>query len=336
MTTFTITSEEEAWRLLEQFVKGEVELGDAPQFEFKGWPEIEVYLPATPIKGSISPTMMTAFIELQKAIHRSYQLVSSNSADLRTLTTHEREQLEIRVKVGEGSSEYDIDIGAIIQRIGLEAVAKMDGTTIALTILGVAVIIGSTTAFSSWLGHKAEVRKAELDADEKKASLTFQTALVDSTAANMKILAAAIQKQPLLDDVEGVTEPARTQLIKSLGEEGGGKAFGVKLDAREAQEIAYQKRQQSETVRLAGNYRVIKVDTSVPDGFRVTLGDEANDREIVASMQDALISEDHKKAIREAEWSKRSVYVEMTAKKLRHRIVDAVVLSAGAAKEKSV
>lgn len=335
MATFVIESEEDAWKLLAQFVNGEVELDDAPQFEFKGWPEIEVYLPGTPIKGSISPTMMTAFIELQKAIHRSYQLVSSNSADLRALTTHEREQLEIRVKVGEGSSEYDIDLGQIIQRIGLEAVAKMDGNTIALTILGVAVIIGGVTAFRAWLGHKAEQRKAELNTDEQRAVLNFQTALVDSTATNMRILAAAMQKQPLLDDVEGVTEPARTQLIKSLGEEGGGRAFGVNLDAREAQEIASQKRQQSETVRLAGNYRVIKVDTSVADGFRVTLGDDTNDREIVASMQDALISEEHKTAIREAEWKKRPVYVELTARKLRHRIVDAVVLSASPAKEQT-
>lgn len=333
MTTFKIESEADAWRLLQEFVDAKVDLHDAPQFDFASWPELTVYLPTTPIEGSISTTMMAAFIELQKAIHRSYQLVSSNTDDLRALSATERERLEIRVKVEKGSSEYDIDLTQIVERIGSEAIGKMDATTIGLTVLGVALIIGGALAWKAWLNHKAEIRKAELASVEKHDLIGFQTAMIASGTENMRLLADAMQRQPLLGDVEAAAEPARQQLLKSIADEGGGRAYETELTAGQAREIASQKRQQSESIRLAGNYRVQKVDTSAPDGFRVTLRDDSTGQELSASMQDALISEQHKKAIQEAEWRKQPVYVELSAKKLRNRIVDAIVLSASAAKE---
>src|SRR5262249_53139492 len=81
-------------------------------------------------------------------------------------------------------------------------------------------------------------------------------------------------------------------------------------------------------VRLTGLYRVGKVDTTAPDGFRVTLIDVKTGEEISASLIDAIISAEHRDAIQAAEWNKQPVLVELTARKLRKRIVDAVVIDA--------
>jgi hypothetical protein len=328
MATYHIKTEAEAWDMIEKVLAGGVSFPESPQFDFQGWPLLDVYLPSTPIQGSISPTMMAAFIELQKSINRTYLLVASNTADLRALSAGERERLEIRVKVEKGSSDYSIDLTKIFESIGAEAFGKMDSAHIAITVLGVALVIGGVVAFKSWLDSKAELRKVDADAEGQAALIELQKETLKAGTAHMRILADAIKQQPLLDDVEAATEPARAQLVKSLGEEGGGRAFGVSLSADAAREIGSQRRQQSETVKLAGNYRVIKVDTSSPDGFRVTLGDDTNGTEITATMQDALVSEAHKTAIQRAEWQKRPVYVELSAKKLRNRIVDALVLQA--------
>jgi hypothetical protein len=304
-----------------------------PIFDFKAWPHVNIHLPDTPVESSISPTMMEAFIELQKSINRSYTLVSADTGDLRFLTNAEKELLEIRVQVSKGSSDYVASLTKALEKIGLEAVGKMDPQTLAITILGTALIVGGTVAFRAWLSHKTEQRKTELAGQEKEKWLEVQKATLEQGTENMKILARAVSRQPLLGEIEAAAEPARAQMVKSVGEEGGGTLFATKLETDLASEITAQRRQQSEQVRLAGNYRVVRVDTTSPDGFRVTLSDEANDREITATMQDALISGAHKDAIRDAEWGKRPVYVEMTAKQLRNKVVDAVVVNATAAKQ---
>jgi hypothetical protein len=328
MATIRVPSEDAAWELLAEVMDGSVTFPEAPQFDFEGWPLLDVYLPKTPIEGSISPTMMGAFIELQKSINRAYLLVSSNTADLRALTDNERERLEIRVKVDKGSSEYSLDLTKIFESIGTEAFGKMDSVHIAITIIGVALIIGGTVAFKSWLNSKIELRKVDTDAAGRDALIELQKETLRNGTQHMRIMADAIKRQPLLDDVEGAVEPARAQLVKSVGEEGGGRVNDVPMTAEAAREIGAQRRQQSENVKLAGTYRIIKVDTSALDGFRVTLGDDVNGVEIVATMQDALVSEAHKEAIQRAEWQKRPVYVELSGKRLRNRIVDAIVLQA--------
>lgn len=328
MATFHIKTEAEAWDLIEKVLDGKVDFPETPQFDFEGWPLLDVYLPSTPIQGSISPTMMAAFMELQKSINRTYLLVASNTADLRALSDRERERIEIRVKVEKGSSDYSIDLTKIFESIGAEAFGKMDSAHIAITVIGVALIIGGVVAFKSWLESKAELRKVDADAEGQAALIELQKETLKASTQHMRIFADAIKKQPILDEVEAAAEPARAQLVKSMGEEGGGRAYGVPLSAEAAREIGSQRRQQSENVKLAGNYRVVKVDTSSSDGFRVTLGDDESGIEITATMQDALVSEAHKAAIQKAEWQRKPVYVELSAKKLRNRIVDAIVLQA--------
>jgi hypothetical protein len=57
------------------------------------------------------------------------------------------------------------------------------------------------------------------------------------------------------------------------------------------------------------------------------LEDLKTDEQITASLLDALISAKHKETIRNAEWAKLPVHVEMIARRLRGRLVDAKVVS---------
>lgn len=88
-----------------------------------------------------------------------------------------------------------------------------------------------------------------------------------------------------------------------------------------------QRRRYGTPTKFSGIYRVDRVDTTVPDGFRVTLTDVATGKEVSASLQDAIVSEDHRALIRQAEWNKSRIRVQMSARLLRNRFVDAVVLS---------
>ena len=272
--------------------------------------------------------MMEAFLELQKAIYRAYNLVSSDTHDLRFLSSSERERLEFRVEVNKGSSDYQADFSAILEKLGLEAIGKMDSQSLVTVVLGTALIIGSVVAFRSWIQARAETRERELESDERKEAMSIARAAIAGNTENTKILAAAIARQPILADIDAVVEPAREKLVQAVGREGGGDLYGVPVSAPLAAELSAQKRQQSQEVLIKGKFRVVRVDTTSPDGFRVTLAGEAVTHEVTATLTEYLISTDHREAIRRAEWGKKPVYVEMKARKLRERIVEAEVLMA--------
>lgn len=324
-----IESEQEAWATLGKLLDGTLKIKDETAVvDFSDWMDLHIYLPDTPVEGSISPTMMEAFLELQKAINRTYKLVTSDTSDLRYLTNDEKEKLEFRVRVEKGSSEYFARLSDILEKIGLEAVAKMDPQTLAITIISVALIIGGTVGWRSWLHNKTQQRKDELDSEERKAELAVQQHALSQNIELARLLTQASIRQPLLQDVETIVEPARDAIVKAVGDEGGGTINETDVDAELANEISTRKRQQSEETRLRGNYRIIRVDSTSPDGFRVTIAEPDSGREVTAALQDALSSEAHRQAIQRAEWAKRPVYLELTARLLRGRIIDAVVLNA--------
>jgi len=117
-------------------------------------------------------------------------------------------------------------------------------------------------------------------------------------------------------------------IVRAVADEKGGEVMGVSLAPEIAGELTTQKRQQSTKEKISGTYRVAKVDTTVADGFRVTLDDAITGTEITASLVDALVSARHKSAIQRAEWQKKNIFVEMSARRLRQRVVDAVVVDA--------
>ena len=191
--------------------------------------------------------------------------------------------------------------------------------------LGLALIIAGVYSFKAWLNAKTEQRKLEIEDQAKKSWLDAHKVSVENDSAKLEILAKAMARQPILLEVEASVDGARQQIIKAVSEERGGSISGVPIDADFGSEIVSQKRQPSQEIRLAGTYRVSRVDTTAPDGFKVTLTDIQSGQEVTAAMTDVLLSEDQREIIQTAEWHKQPVFVEMTARKLRNRVVDAII-----------
>lgn len=323
-----IASEDDAWNLLKKVLdEGTAEAPGAIDLRFKGWPYLEIYLPDTPQEASISPSMMEAFIELQKTIYRSHTFLASDTGNLRTLSKVERDRFEFRVEVKPGSSDYKVDLTEIAKSLGADIIGKMDGNQVTITVLGISLIVASVVAFKFWLSAKTEQRKNESDDTDKRLWLESYQKQIQHDTHRIGLLMRAIDAQPVLGEIDASADAARSVLVRAVGEENGGTVLGVDLAPELASEISTTRRQQSTEVRLAGVYRVARVDTTVTEGFRVTLTDTKTGDEVTASLIDAIISAEHKVAIQEAEWSKTPIFVELTAKRLRKRIVDAVVVN---------
>lgn len=324
-TVVYVSSEDEAWEVLQTAIDSGLSPDKIPLVQFKNWPSVTVELPHTQIEGSISPSMMEAFIELQKTIYRAHTFVTSDTGDLRSLSRVEKGNLEFRLKVEKGSSHYEVDLTQIIEKLGAEAINKMTPTHIVVSVLGIALIVASTVVLKSWLNTRTNIRLREIDDAEKRAWLENQKYSLEQDTKRLEVLAKALSREPILQEVEAAADGARHQLVKAISEEQGGVISGVNLNPEAGFEIVSSRRQQAQDIRLDGVYRVTKVDTTVPDGFRVTLSDIATGQEVTASMLDVLISEEQRQIVKDAEWNKTIIHVEMTGRRLRNRVVDAVI-----------
>lgn len=113
---FIIQSEEDAYDLLSKCKENLVDFSQDVEIKFDGWPSLTVRLKGEKYKSTITPSIMAGFIEFQKAIYRSYALSRYNSININKLTKEEREELEIRVKVEEGSSLFGVDFQAALEK----------------------------------------------------------------------------------------------------------------------------------------------------------------------------------------------------------------------------
>jgi len=324
---FRIRNEEDAWKALQDALENKVEISPEMKIIWSGWPVIRIYLPNVPEDATISTSMMSAILELQTSVYRTHALLTTGDSNLRSLTRFDRERFELRVKVEKGSSDLSINLPDIIAKYGNDIVAKMTGTELLIMVLGLALIYASKLAYSEYLSNRTAQRRIASDDEKTKHLLDNFQAQLEHDSNRYEMLTQAINTRPALKQIEYSANAARDEIVKAVAEENGGKIQGIDLPPAVANEISSVSRSQSSEAHVAGQYKVAKVDTTVPDGFRVTLEDVKSGEMITASLLDAMISAEHRQALQNAEWNKKPVFVEMMGRRLHGRMVDAKIVS---------
>lgn len=324
-TTLTVTSEDEAWAVLESAIKGELPENVLRSVDFDEWPRLDIYLPHTPIDSSLSPSMMEAMIDLQKSIYRSHAAVTTGDKSTR-LSKADRERLEFRVKVEGGSSKLSIDLTEIAHSWGIAALGRLTPEQTMIAILATVLAIAGVSGLALFLKYKTDVRKAELDVKGQQQFFDAFKNLTEQDTARQALWAKAAQQVPLLRDVKEESDRAKDELLKALADEGGGDVNGLYITEDVARDLTAYTRRKPEVQIVRKSFRVDKVDTTTPNGFRVTLSRKAGKEKITAGLLDAMISQTHRDRIQKAEWSKKPVEVELHLRKSRGRIVDATIV----------
>jgi hypothetical protein len=160
-----------------------------------------------------------------------------NSGDLRGLSKAEKDRLEFRVKVSDGSSEYVAELAKSLEAIGGDVVSKMTSGDLLIAVLGIALIVGGVISWKAWLAYRTESRKSETEKAEKIAWLDAQKEQLKHDTERYGLLVKAMGHQPLLGDIEAAAEPARNEMVKAIGEERGGTIQGVPLSSEFASEV---------------------------------------------------------------------------------------------------
>lgn len=180
-----ITSEAQAWEVLEQAMS--VGVPNDLVLEFNGWPSFQMGVNGKDWHSTVPTRVMTPLLDVQKDINRAYANVRYGESNIRRLKDEERDELEVVVKVREGSSLYDAELWKQFSTIAEAAVGRMDGTQTVITVLGLALLVSAPVMYKSWLASR-----------QKEKELEHQLQMSQEETKRLEMFGAAMNRQPML------------------------------------------------------------------------------------------------------------------------------------------
>ncbi len=306
-----IRSEEEAYEVLRR--ARDRELGPYNSIVFDGWPTLNLYIKGDKFHQSLTPTVMKGLLEFQKGIYRSYAAAKYDHPGKR-LSEQEREDLEIRVDVKDGSSDLDINYQELAAKLLEQMVGKMDSQDIVVTIVTIAVLYFGNSAYRTFLENRKETRIKEISDETQRETLSALKYTSAQETARAQIIADLARDSSKVDNIAQIAFDAQTDVVKAMAAGKSAKVEGIELTAGIADSLTQNARRKSEEVRLDGVYRLIKLDWTDPNKFKVRVFNTKSGISLDAEVQDDSLTGKYKEALREAEWSRSPVLLKINAK----------------------
>lgn len=314
-----VRSENDAFKLLKKALENE--LADQPYaLEFDNWPILTLRYVGEGYDSTITPQIAESLVELQHAMNRSFARLVKHSSNANVLTKEERQSLEFKAKVDEGSSLITVDMGEFAQTLTTALAGKMTGTELVIAILGLAVTAGGTLAYKAFLAARSDDKKV----DQNTKQLV---SLSEQETKRLQIFSEALSKSGALRATHEDFDNVRHDFVKSVGDASEFDAQGISLTQDQARVIALTPRSKAEAVQLNGHYRIDKIDWSKDGEVRISLfGVDAERREFVASMSKDNLTGDSKEKLKTCEWDGVPVYLSINATVLRGEVTTAVIV----------
>lgn len=322
-----ITSEDQVYELIESLKEKKFSI-EGKELEFSGWPTLTMHLQGAGFDSTITPSLMKAFLDLQSGLYRSYAIARYNSPKITILSKEEKEALEIKVKVQPGSSIFSVDMQQLLEKLCHDLVGKMDPTQIIILVLGAGLIWAGQSVFKKYLDDRAQTRQAEIKSEEQRSLIEHLKFSQEQETERAKVMASIIQESPRLHTISNYAEAAKAELIKRSASADTLEIFGTELDTEVASELVKNSRNKSEDIRLDGMYRILNVDSSNPEAFKVKLKSLDSGDEFLARVQDRTLEKRHLDALQKGEWLRKAVKLQINAKLLNEEIKHALVINA--------
>lgn len=311
-----IRSEAEAWAALERATHGD--FIDGVQLKFDGWPVFKMDVKGRDWNSTVPTRIMSPLLDIQKDINRAYTTVRYGEANLRKLRDEDRDELEVVVKVREGSSLFDAELWKQFSTIAEAAVGRMDGNQVVITVLGLGLLVTAPVMYRAWLASR-----------QREKELEHQIELSRQENARLEIFAKAVQRQPMLGESKESIQATQNRMLK-VAKTGDVIAMsGVPVRAEEAEVLVQAERERSEDMVIQGEFFLLGNRTDKGEGFRITVR-RVHDGLTIQADVPIQLPHDQQRLIQRAEWQKERVVLVMNATQLRGVVSQAVVISAEA------
>jgi len=306
MEPVSIQTEDEAWALLEYLQSTEFTddsklpfITKWPRFEFKFWIEGKQLVLTQPV--------MQAMNEYQTSVNRAFMLVIENTPGLRGLSEEERKEFEIVFLVKKGSTGLSFDAQALIEKFMEKALGKLTGKQITIIVLAFALLFTGYQSWDTYLEAQKEEAKAEASSKQVKDILDAQKFATEAEFKRMQILADALSLTQGNQALLGASEDGKKAVVKAAARVQDTQIGNNRLPPDVARRMARAASSAPDVKVVTARYEVLRVDTDVPDGFRVRLKNTETGVAVFASVRDALVSTDDKALITRGEWEKKPI-----------------------------
>lgn len=320
-----IASERDAYNFLSAYLRKEWP-GEIGAVKLDGWPRIVIHLDGPKYHATITPTVMKGFMALQKEIYRSLSIAKFNVPRTGRLTRQERRDLELEVKVSNGSSTYEVDVQTLLEKLIELSVGRMDSNDLMAVLITFGVLFFGTSAFKSYLENRRVVREQELKSDEQRKLIEALQFTTQQETERAKIITDLAKQNPRIENLRTYSEDARLALLRSVTSSDSAEIQGVEIDGDAAEVLAQNARVRSKQVRLDGLYRIQVVDSADPKEFRIKVLNVDSRESFVARVEDDSLAPENRGVLQHAEWSKKPVFLKINAKEARDVIRDAVII----------
>ncbi len=310
-----IRSEEDAWLALERATSGDG-FQDDVHLVCDGWPVFKMDVKGKDWSSTVPTRIMSPFLDVQRDINRAYASVRYGTPNLRKLKDEERDDIEVVVKVGEGSSLFDAELWKQLNTIAEAAVLRMNGNQVVITVLGIGLMLTAPVLYRAWLAHR-----------QREKEMETQIALSDRETERMRIFAEALGRQPILEATKEDISDTRNRMLKVVRPGDVMTTGTVPVPAEEAAALVHPERARAEDHFMEGEFVVLGNRTDKGEGFRITLRSLENDMTLQADVPPELPYH-QQQLIQDAEWGKKKVLLSINASLLRGKVSDAVVISA--------
>lgn len=312
-----IGTEAEAWWLLEKtFTSGTLPI-DAENIQLKigPWPILQLKVEGAKFSSSLNPKMMSAFIDLQSNIYRTYGKLHYDRANGKALNKEEKIALELIVQVHPGSSLLKIDYTGLAKEFVKGAINKMEAKDFVTIVIAGFICWSSTTVIKGYIAEQTEQKRIEA-----------QVSLSKEESHRLELMKGVAAQVPYVGINQVLSEEVINKIFKGAANAKSITIGGNTLDHEQVNALIRSERSTTEEVRLDGEYRIMKVDSSNASFFKVEL-QGADFKRFWAVLQDVTVTkEQNKQLLQEAEWSKKTINLAVNGKKVKGEITSATIL----------
>lgn len=324
---FPIRTEADAIALIERYVLGQLPADSSITLD--GWPSLRVRLEGDKFEQSMTTSVMKGFIDLQTAINRSYATAKYDDPNKR-LTDEEKAGLEISVKVGPGSAIMEVNLQEPILKILADMVTRMDPNSALIAAVVVAALFVSKSVIGQYLENQRSEKSDAARTERERAVYEGVQLLSAEETRRAEVIARLVETNHQLVNVSHIASDARAEMVRRMAGADVVDIAGIVIDGDMAAALTRNAREMSSEIRIDGIYKILRVDASSPELFKVRVEGRDDGRVLDALVQDDEMNSSNKQALQQAEWARRYVRLEINAKMLHEQVHKAVILRVSA------
>lgn len=308
-TQLSIANEDQAWIYIKSALEGSYD-DEVVELNFDSWPAIRLKVVGDRYDSTITTSMMRALVELQVHLHRVYsEVVYGKNA--RSLTSDERNALEIVFKVEQGSSDIIGDLGGFFSELGKNAMEKMTGAQVVTVVLGAAALFATVSAYNKSI-------------DAKQAA--------QESRDRQEILVKLIEVQPKLQGILNEQSAAYLNILKSVNDADQVTLDGVELTNADIAEITKQEKVSTEVQRIDGLYMITSFKIR-EDSYKLEVMSHSDGAILSVDLQKGQLGLDDMDQVFKAFTSEKPIDLKVAAKVRNGVVSSANILGIKAIKQ---